>query len=298
VAWSYEHLTESEKLVFARLSVFSGGFTLESAELVCAGDGLEVLDVAEVVLGLVDKSLIAVDQDETGTRYRLLETLRQYARDRLAEQSDPDQFRHKHADAFADLGEQLAPALQGRDQVEAFRRLEAEHDNFRGALTWSQEALEPVLVLRLVAALARFWQDSGHWIEGRSWVSIAAVDDETLPPDLQIKAVLGGQDMMISEDKTKSAALTQHALERARVLGDQVLLGQAMAADGLAIAWIGKTDEAIAQLESAVQLCRAGDDQWVLADALCNLGNVLHRKRPDEGEAALLERPRNLSRIG
>jgi predicted ATPase/class 3 adenylate cyclase len=288
VAWSYEHLTEVEKLVFARLSVFSGGFTLESAELVCAGDGLGLLDVADVVLGLVDKSLVAMDQDETRTRYRLLETLRQYARDRLPEQSDPDHFRHKHAGTFADLGEQLAPALQGRDQVEAFRQLEAEHDNFRGALTWAQEAPDPVLVLRMVAALARFWEESGHWIEGRIWKSMAAIEDETLPLDLQIKAALGGLDMTLSEDKTKLAALTQQALERARRLGDQALIGRAMAAHGLAIAWLGESDESIEMLESAVQLFRAGDDQWELADALKNLGNVLSRTGSDESEAALL----------
>ncbi len=135
VAWSYDHITEDEKLLFARLSVFGGGFTLESAELVCAGDGLEVFDVTDLVLSLVDKSLIVVDEDQTGTRYRLLETLRQYARTRLPEQSDPDQLRRKHAEVLADLVERLDEAMRGPDQVEAFRQFEAEHDNLRAALT-------------------------------------------------------------------------------------------------------------------------------------------------------------------
>jgi predicted ATPase/class 3 adenylate cyclase len=137
VAWSYDHLTEAERLLFARLSVFRGGFTLETAALVCAGDGLEVYDIDELVLGLVDKSMIVMEEDETGTRYRLLETLRQYARDRLSEQSDPDQLGRRHAEVFVDLGERLDSALRGHGQDVALRQIEAEHDNMRVALTWA-----------------------------------------------------------------------------------------------------------------------------------------------------------------
>ena len=289
VAWSYDHLAEAEKLLFARLSVFSGGFTLELAELVCAGEGLEVFDVTDLVLGLVDKSLIVVDEDETGTRYRLLETLRQYARDRLPEQSDPDQLRRKHAEAIADLVERLDEALRGPDQVEAFRQLEAEHDNLRAALTWARDTPEPVLILRLVAGLGSFWQDSGHWIEGRSWMSTAPIEDETLPLDLRIKAVLGGLDMVISDDKTRAAALAEQAMEHALELGDQLLLGRAMAVHGLTIDWLGRTDEAIEILEKSVELCRTGHDRWLLADVLSILGNVLGGQHPDEAKAAELE---------
>lgn len=289
VAWSYDSLSETEKQVFARLSVFSGGFTLDSAERVCEGDGVEALDVVDVVLGLVEKSLVTMDQHETGTRYRLLETLRQYAYDRLIEQSDPVHFRHQHAEAFAELGERTAPALRSLEQIGAFQQLEAEHDNFRAALTWAHEAPEPLLVLRLVAALARFWLEAGYWTEGRFWLSSAAIRDEALPPDLQIEATLGAQDMTLSEDLMKNVVLSEKALERAHQLDDQALLGRAMAAHGLSVAWIGKIDEATEMLETAVQICRDGIDQWALADALKCLGNVLAHTKPEESEAALLE---------
>ena len=289
VAWSYDHLPEAERLLFSRLSVFSGGFTLETAALVCGGNGLEVRDVDDLIVGLVDKSMIVMEEDETGTRYRLLETLRQYARERLSEQSDPDHLRRKHADVFVDLAERLDPALRGSGQVVAIQQIEAEYDNMRAALTWAQDARTPDLVLRLVAALGFFWNQSGHWIEGRAWMSTAPLDDEALSPALRIKATLGGLRMMVSDDKENGALLAEHALEQAVRLDDRILLARALTDYGYAIVWLGRAEEAIEKLERAVELSRAEDDRWVLADALSTLGNVAARQQPDRAMEAELE---------
>jgi predicted ATPase/class 3 adenylate cyclase len=289
VAWSYDHLTEPEQLVFGRLSVFSGGFTMETAALVCAGDGLEVFDVDDLVLGLIDKSMIVIEEDETGSRYRLLETLRQYARDRLAERSDPDQLRRKHAEVFVGLAERLDNSLRGPNQVVAVRQMGAEHDNLRIALTWAQDAGEPVLVLRLVAALGLFWDLAGHWTEGRAWMSQAPFEHEDLPLDLRIEATLGGLTMVISDDKEKGAELAEQVMDQAVRLDEPLHLGRALSAYGYAIAWMGKTDESLEALERAVELCRDENDPWMLAHALLTLGNVVGRTQPDRAVEAELE---------
>jgi predicted ATPase/class 3 adenylate cyclase len=288
VAWSYDSLDDVEKQVFERLSVFSGGFTLEMTERICAGDGVDDLDAVDALLSLVEKSLVTVDEDRLGTRYRLLETLRQYAHDRLVQRADPAHLRSRHAEEFADLGERLARELQGRGQVDAFRQFEVEHDNFRAALTWSLDAPDRPVLARLVASLARYWLEAGHWTEGRVWVA-EVVGDETLPLDLQIEAAIAGQDMTLSADLSKNAVLTEQALERAGELDDPVLLGRAMAAHGLSVAWIGDVEGGIELLESAVRHCRVGADRWVLADSLKHLGNVLARLRSDACEQVLIE---------
>ncbi len=298
VAWSYDHLTEAETLLFARLSVFSGGFTLETAASVCAGDRLEVYDIDELVLGLVDKSMIVMEEDETGTRYRLLETLRQYARDRLSEQSDPDQLRRRHADVFVDLAERLDPALRGPGQTAARRQFEAEHDNLRVALTWAHDSDEPVLVLRLVAALGSFWTESGYWAEARTWMSAAQLDNGNLSLALRIKATLGGLQTVISDDKEKGALLAKQAMEQAVRLNDQLLLGRALTAHGFAIIWLGRDDESIEMVQRAVELFRAEDDPWVLADALSVLGNVASDQQPARAMEVELESIEIFRKVG
>ena len=289
VAWSYDHLSEAERLMFGRLSVFSGGFTMETAASVCAGDGLEVYDIDDLVLGLIDKSMIMMEEEETGTRYRLLETLRQYARDRLSEQADPDQLRRKHAEVFVGLAERLDDFLRGPNQVVAVRQMGAEHDNLRIALTWAQDAGEPVLVLRFVAALGLYWDLAGHWAEGRAWMSEAPFEDESLPLDLRIRATLGGLNMVVSDDKEKGAALAEQTMEQADRLDEPKLMGRSLTAYGYAISWLGRTDEAIETIEKAVDLSRAGEDRWVLANALSVLGNVASDEHPDRAMEAELE---------
>jgi len=284
VAWSYDHLSEDEKLLFNRLSVFAGGFTLEMTEAVCSGDDVAESDVLDLVVGLVDKSLVVVEEGVTGTRYRQLETLRQYGRNRLADHSDPDSVRRRHANAYADLAERLDPVLRGPQQVEAFRRFEAEHDNMRAALMWAKDASESTLLLRLTAALGYFWEEAGHWPEGRSWMAVAPLADDTLPLDLRVTAALRGSGMVISDDKEAAAALADETLERASRLNDPSLHGQALALSGLTAAWLGETDRAVEILESALALCRETGDRWALADVLSTFGSVLSRDHVDRAE--------------
>jgi len=137
--WSYELLGEFEQKLFGRFSVFAGGWTLEAAEAVGRGDGIEERDVLDVLSGLVDKSLVVAEaRQESRVRYRLLEPVRQYAQEKLEESGEAEEVRRRHASFFLTLAEVAEPWLRGPEDLEWLERLETEHDNMRAALgRWS-----------------------------------------------------------------------------------------------------------------------------------------------------------------
>ena len=166
IDWSYDLLTEAERSVLRRLAVFAGGWTLEAAEAVGTGGDVQADEVLDVPAQLVEKSLVAMDAE--GTRYQLLETVRQYAQDRLHESGEAEAIRERHRDYFLALAEEAEPKLLGAEQAAWLRRLEAEHDNLRAGLSWSLEDSGSQAGLRLCGALQRFWITRGHFSEGRS----------------------------------------------------------------------------------------------------------------------------------
>jgi predicted ATPase len=166
MVWSHELLSEQEQILFRRLSVFAGGFTLQAAEAVCAGDDLERNEVLDLLSHLVDKSLVIMRENSTGTRYRLLETVRQYGRERLKESED--EVEQRHAGFFVGLAEEAEGELSGSDQARWLTLLQSEHDNLRAALSWSLgEKRNIELGVRLAAALWLFWFARGYLSEGR-----------------------------------------------------------------------------------------------------------------------------------
>jgi non-specific serine/threonine protein kinase len=166
VDWSYNLLTEPERQLLRLLAVFAGGFTLEAVEAVCT-DALS--DVLDHLGSLVDKSLVEVDDRRDESRYRLLETIRQYARDRLLEAGEGAPARDRHRDWVLALAEVAEPELRGTKQTIWFNRLEDEHENLRAALTWSLED-DLTTGLRLGAALWWFWFARRYLAEGRQWL--------------------------------------------------------------------------------------------------------------------------------
>jgi predicted ATPase/class 3 adenylate cyclase len=159
--WSYDLLAEQEKVLYARLSVFAGGCTLEAAEAVCSGEGIADSDVLDLLTSLVDKSMAVYTHRPGEARYTLLETMRQYARDRLAESGEAPSVRDRHRDCF------LAQMMGDDKTAEWFARMETEHDNLRGALDWCQEpGGDREAGLRLAERLYVFWRNA-HIEEGR-----------------------------------------------------------------------------------------------------------------------------------
>jgi non-specific serine/threonine protein kinase len=167
--WSHALLAEAERVLFRRLAVFAGGLTLEAAEAVCAGDGLDEAAVLDLLSGLVDKSLVLAEVGEAGlVRYRLLEPLRQYARDHLRAAGEAERVQERHAAWYLALAEQAEPELCRPGKTASFERLESELDNIRAGLEWSRPPAGGAaeMGLRLAGALAYFWWMSGRLGEG------------------------------------------------------------------------------------------------------------------------------------
>ena len=180
IDWSYELLKPPERVLLQRLSVFRGGWRLESAEAVCIGGEIERWEVLDLLESLVGKSLVMYDETGGIARYRLLETVRQYGRDRLAEAGEAIALPRRHSEHFQALVEEAYPKLRGPDQAEWFRRLDEESENVRATLEWSVAQADSPAGLRLASRLTRYWQTRSHFSEGRAWFSRAlAAHDPT-----------------------------------------------------------------------------------------------------------------------
>jgi predicted ATPase len=179
VDWSFELCSEPERLLWTRASVFAGGFTLAAAEGVCSGDGLEKPAVLDLLAHLVVQSVLLVEDGPGGPRYRMLETIRQYGRDRLDERGETARLRRRHRDHYLGLAEQQAAAWPGPGQEAGLAALRAEHSNLRVALDWSIRSGDCASAQRLVAALRFHWCADGFLSEGRRWLDQALLLDDT-----------------------------------------------------------------------------------------------------------------------
>jgi non-specific serine/threonine protein kinase len=216
--WSYALLDEAERVVLRRLSIFAGGFTLEAAEAICGGQ--DVADVFAALSSLVDKSLVQVEGDEHRTRYRLLETLRQYAAERLAAAGELTAIARRHRDWYVSWTERILPELTRRDQVVWYARLAAELDNCRAANAFSHA--EPdggPAAIRLAGALGRYWHVRAPGNEGREWLSRALSYGPDTPSAARARALTwSGQLEYLYGD----AELGQRRLEEAVAIARQV----------------------------------------------------------------------------
>jgi predicted ATPase/class 3 adenylate cyclase len=227
IEWSHDLLGPGEQRLFARLAAFSGGWTLEAAEAVCGpGPELEALDGLEA---LVDASLLRRrESHEDGVRFRMLETIREFAAERLGASDDEDEIRRRHAQFFRDLAEEAEPHLTREQQLLWLARLEREHDNIRAALDWATDSGEAEMALRTAAAVWRFWQQRAHLAEGRSRLErIVALPG---PRDASRARGLGalGSIAYWQGDYDVTEAVYREALAIARELGDPLLIARAL----------------------------------------------------------------------
>jgi predicted ATPase/class 3 adenylate cyclase len=173
VDWSYDLLEPRERTILDRLGVFAGGFTLDAAEAVASGDAVDALDVMDGIAQLVDKSLVVAEPEEGGTRYRLLETIRQYALERLDDAGAADAVRRRHAEWCADFIAHVSIGVRGRDEVQWLQRLDRELDNIRAGVTWAAEVDDADLALRQLGQLGSL--SLGQRAEGYRLCPLAAV---------------------------------------------------------------------------------------------------------------------------
>ena len=210
IDWSYDLLTVQEKTLLCRLSVFAGGWTLSAAEAVGTSAEMEDGEVLDLLTSLVDKSLVVPEQEDEHTRYRLLETVRQYAQEKLTQEERETLQRH-HAEFFLQMAEQADMGLRGAEQTVWLGRLEAEHDNLRAALEWTREN-DTEAALRLVTALPQFWEVHGHWREGyERLTTMLQRCGDTISP-LRAKALLAAGNMaMVQGNYTAARSLLEES---------------------------------------------------------------------------------------
>jgi non-specific serine/threonine protein kinase len=219
IDWSHDLLTPRERVVFARLAVFVGGFALEAAEEVCTGEGVARSEVAETVWRLVDKSLVTVRPGHEGrTRHVLLETLREYGLERLAS-LDEAATRERHASYFLALAQTAEPRLRGPDGPTWLQQLDDDNDNFRAALTGG--GLDGEGRLQLAAALVAYWDRQSRYSEARLFIA-EALSAAPEPSSLRAKALRGLGLMAWAQSEFDEAAARCHeSLEVCRLLGDR-----------------------------------------------------------------------------
>jgi predicted ATPase/DNA-binding SARP family transcriptional activator/DNA-binding CsgD family transcriptional regulator len=227
--WSHALLEEPEKRLFARLSVFAGGWTPEAAEVVCSGEGVDQDNVPALLDALVGKSLVVARTDENGyTRYRVLEIIRQYAAEKLVESGEVEKTRRRHAEFFLALAEEAASELVGPRQGLWMERLEGEHDNLREALSWVLEREQGELGLRFGGALRRFWHNRGYASEGTRWLRLVLAGGD---PRTQIRLkVLEGMGWLLQfrGDLDRAEATYEEMLDLARELDEKDDLATAL----------------------------------------------------------------------
>jgi len=290
IAWSHEMLTDPEQRLFASLSVFVGGCTLEAAETVCAAD-------VDGLASLVDKSLVRQSEE----RFWMLETIREFALEQLREHDTHDALRCRHADYFLAGAEATAgPLFESltQDQLEWFER---EQDNLRAALDRLHETdAEPELEARLVIACAKFWNHRGLWLEARRWQDAALERAGGAPPLLRGRLLWGtAESMWIQGDYRRGRDLAEAAIELLDQL-EAATLDAIAARSALAAAehHLGNVTRAGEIFESAAARARMAGNDFLLATALAGLGNQalearnLSRARVHLEEVAAIARRR------
>lgn len=276
IDWSYNLLEENQRTLLCRLSVFAGGWTLEASESVCAGDGVEDWEVLDLLTALADKSLVLAEDRDGATRYRLLETVRQYARDRLAESDESEAFRDRHRDHFLAFAESAERSMSGPDMVKWLDRLEVEHDNLRYALEWGIAPAEgDSAALRLAGAIWRFWMIRGYFTEGRDRLARSLSPNPDRRSSARVKALAGaGVLAMHQADYPAARERFEESLDILREIGDR--RGIALALGNLGNVAIAQGDNSAAGAlyeESQAIFQELGDARGITA-SLNNLGSV------------------------
>lgn len=264
VDWSHALLTEPERILLRRLAVFMGGFDFQAAQAVGAGSDVEVYQVLDQLGLLVDKSLVVAETARSGMRYRLLETVRQYASEKLGESGESDEVRTRHCDYYTATAARLESASKP-----TYERLlewaEVEIDNLRAAYVWSREMGDSNAALRLVSSLFNFWARRGRLAEGIAGFDAILTDarDPGVEPAVWVRAVADHSVLASSAARTASTKQAQDALAIARQLDEPALLAQILTACGMLAFYTAEVAEPF--LVEAVERAEAAGDRAQLA---------------------------------
>jgi LuxR family maltose regulon positive regulatory protein len=313
IGWSYDLLSEPEKRLLARLSVFAGGWDLEAAERVCASDSVAERKVLDLLTGLIDKSWIIGESHAAGVRrYRFLESVREYSRERLKETAEEMDLRARHAEFYLQLAETAESELAGSAQAAWLDRLEHEHENLRAALAWCWDHESGAEAgLRLAGALAQFWEIRGHLSEGRRYLAEAlgreGGHDEGSegpraphhgnPTQARAKALNGAAMLAwMQGDYGAARGLFEESLVIARALGNQWGIAWSVHQLGHVAAEQGNYEAARAHYAESLTIFRELGDRSGIAASLADQGNVAQKQSDHEAARSMYEESLAISR--
>lgn len=279
IAWSYNLLDEAEKTLFARLSVFRGGCSLEAIEAVCSAN--LPLDVFDVLTSLVDKSLIQQKESLEGEpRFIMLETLYEYATERLKESGEAEKIYKAHAEYFVQLAERAEPEMRLSQQLYWFRVIETEYENMRTVLKWSLADGDATLGGRLAAALYLFWFAYGHHAEGHHWTQQMLAHVESIPAMYQARLIFAAGHMTFLYDFETAKHYFKRALALSRDAGDKVNSAWSLVFVGYTR--MNELETAVSLIEEGLSLFRELNHKPGIAQALNIIGEVTRLKGDDE----------------
>jgi predicted ATPase/Tfp pilus assembly protein PilF len=300
IEWSHALLDEGEQLLFARLAVFSGGRTLEAIEAICDAEGDLPMDTFEGISSLLDKSLLRQEEGPNEEpRFVMLETIHEYAREKLGESGEAEEIKRVHAQYFLTLAEEAYPELKGAKQLQWLERLEAEHDNMRAALSWALERKEAEVALRMGGALSWFWFMRGYHSEGRRWLEEALAMDGRGSPEVRAMALAGAGALAEEQgdlDRAKEAC--QEGLELLAREAREAREAKLLLLDRFG--WVALRREEYGQakqlFEESLALSRQMSDTWWIATSLSNLASVSGFRGDSERATELYEESMDLIR--
>jgi predicted ATPase/transcriptional regulator with XRE-family HTH domain len=281
IDWSHDLLSESERVLLRRLSIFAGGWTLEAAESVCGDDGIETHMILDLLMQLLNKSLILAERKQgQETRYHMLETIRQYAREKSWAMGEGERMRHQHASFFIKLAEEAKPELRGSNQHIWLERLDAEKDNLRVVLNLLVEN-NIEAGARLAGSLFWFWHTYCYWSEGRAWYDRllkSGIDPYGQTPLITaMKAQVlceAGWLALADMDTNQARILSEEGLALYRELGDKTGIAIALNTLGWAAYYLSNYSEARSLAEESLTLSREIGNKFKIADVLNLLGNI------------------------
>jgi predicted ATPase len=301
IDWSYNLLPIDEQLLLCRLSVFAGGWTLEAAEQVCAGDhNVSSYDVLDLLTHLVDKSLAILDRSQ----YRMLETTRQYAHEKLLEARESESVRHRHLIYFLELAGQADKEIHGPSQVEWMHRLERDHDNFRAALDWAVSTGKTEFALRLLGSLSWAWGWRGYFSEMESWFDkMRVLPDTSAHPALYARLLNHlGRQIWLSGDLRQAEALLEESRTLWLALNVEGERGLAETLDFLGLVVRSREgDNKLAQslFQQSFELYQKYGHQWGMAIAMADWASTVFMEgRHPEAEQLYMKSLAKLQELG
>jgi predicted ATPase/DNA-binding CsgD family transcriptional regulator len=290
IDWSYGLCTEPERLLWERVSVFSGGLDLDAAEQVCAGDGIAREDVLDLVVGLVDKSVLVREDHPQTVRYRLLETIRQYGRERLTGSGDETHMQHRHRDYYRDLVAKADREWFGAEQVPWFHQLRLEHGNIRAALDYCLSTPGEVdSGLAIASGLLFYWIAAGLLDEGRGWLQALLAKSSASPAARAEALCVHARLAVLQSDFAAAEPMLEEGCELARRLDEPVVLAQCQYAAGLAALIRHDLNGAVPLLEDSLARHRELSHAKGVANSLMYLATAYSLLGRSEEAVALFD---------